>query len=306
MIRTVPVFFLLSPLALVAQTKQQQDREAIKSMCGCFEVEFHYTETFSPDTAYHFQEDHHTLAPAEWAFVVEETADKIVIQHLLVIGDSMIIKHWRQDWLYENTDFYFYEKDQTWNYVKKDKAEVEGQWTQKVYQVDDSPRYQGSATWVHYDGKKYWENTTDAPLPRREFSVRSDYNVLQRTNRHELTNYGWLHQQDNKKVQRDENGDRILTEERGYNTYTRIDESKCQAAKAWWEKQNAYWAIVRGEWEQIFAQHQTLHIKTKLDDKLLFSELFDLGDQAAGKKPDAIRAEVFGVIQRYATIKKEE
>ena len=29
------------------------------------------------------------------------------------------------------------------------KKDVRGQWTQKVYQVDDSPRYEGSSTWVH-------------------------------------------------------------------------------------------------------------------------------------------------------------
>ena len=30
----------------------------------------------------------------------------------------------------------------------------------KIFQVDDSPRYEGTASWVHVDGKSYWENTT--------------------------------------------------------------------------------------------------------------------------------------------------
>ena len=55
--------------------------------------------------------------------------------------------------------------------TEKDKKDVKKQWTQKVYQVDDSPRYSGSATWVHVDGKRYWQNKTGAPLPRREYSL---------------------------------------------------------------------------------------------------------------------------------------
>ncbi|MGD1847205.1 MAG: DUF6607 family protein, partial [Salibacteraceae bacterium] len=38
-----------------AQDKQQQDAEAIKKMCGCFEVTFNFAETFSysDDSLYH-------------------------------------------------------------------------------------------------------------------------------------------------------------------------------------------------------------------------------------------------------------
>jgi hypothetical protein len=291
--------------AASAQSKKEMDAQAIKSMCGCYEVQFNYTETFAADTAYEFHHDHNTMAPAEWAFIVEETPEKIVIQHLLVMNDSTIIKHWRQDWIYENTDFYFYDKDQTWNYVKKEKAEVEGQWTQKVYQVDDSPRYQGSATWVHYDGRHFWENTTDAPLPRREYTTRDDYNVLQRTNRHEITEYGWLHLQDNKKIVRGEQGDEVLVEERGYNTYRAIDKSKCQAGIDWWAKQQAYWAVVRSQWDLVFNLNKTLTVETKIGKDMLFMELFDLGDNSAGKDPKMMKAEVYAIIEKYALAKKE-
>ena len=108
------------------------------------------------------------------------------IYYKLALLIPYIVKHWRQDWLFQNTDFYSYNGDNQWKYVTKSKDEVKGQWTQKVYQVDDSPRYEGSATWVHVDGKSYWENTTDAPLPRREYTKRSDYNITVRGNRHEI------------------------------------------------------------------------------------------------------------------------
>ena len=66
------------------------------------------------------------------------------------------MKHWRQDWIYQNTDLYIYDKNDKWFYVSLDKKDVRGQWTQKVYQVD-SPRYEdlhpGLPRWKKLLGK---------------------------------------------------------------------------------------------------------------------------------------------------------
>jgi hypothetical protein len=125
------------------QTKVQQDKDAIKSMCGCYHVTFEYAETFAPDTTYKFHKRHKS-GGFEWVFVDEESKDRLVLQHLLVIDDSTIIKHWRQDWIYQNTDLYKYIKDLNWKFVKLPKAQVRGQWTQKGFQVDDSPHRKAS------------------------------------------------------------------------------------------------------------------------------------------------------------------
>jgi hypothetical protein len=84
----------LNPL-FAQNAKKQQDLEAIKSMAGCYSVEFKYTETFAPEVDYEKAYDY-TSAAFEWAQIVEESDDKIVIQHLLIINDSTVIKHWRQ------------------------------------------------------------------------------------------------------------------------------------------------------------------------------------------------------------------
>ena len=143
--------------------------------------------------------------------------NKISIQHLLVVGkpsNQFIVKHWRQDWIYENRDFYMYNGDNLWEYENKTPNSVKKQWTQKVFQVDDSPRYEGSGSWVHVDGKSYWENKTDAPLPRREYTKRNDYNITSRGNRQEITSYGWVHDQDNDKVIREKDKeDQIIAQE---------------------------------------------------------------------------------------------
>ena len=88
-----------------AQKKKKQDIEAIKSMCGCYKVSFNFAETFATDTAYQFHNNYETWG-YEYVLPVEETKDKIALQHLLVVADTMVIKHWRQDWLYENTNLY--------------------------------------------------------------------------------------------------------------------------------------------------------------------------------------------------------
>lgn len=234
-----------------SQGNLTKDRNAIKSMCGCFRVGFNFAETFSytNDSTYTPSKVKHDTA-LEWVELVEDGEQKLVLQHILITGNPakpMIIKHWRQDWIYENTDFYVYDKDNHWKYSSKKIPAVAGQWTQKVFQVDDSPRYEGSATWVHVDGKSYWENATSAPLPRREYTKRSDYNVTYRRNRQEITPTGWIHDQDNDKIIR-KNGkeDVVLAQEKGHNTYTRVDNSRCDAAQQWWDKNRGLWKKVRG------------------------------------------------------------
>lgn len=271
---------LLAVFAANSQSKKEKDVEAIKKMCGCYEVSFNFSETFSysNDTTYVASKVKHDKG-LEWVELVSEENDKLVLQHLLIVGKPTkphVIKHWRQDWLFENTALYTYDVNNTWNFTKLNETDVEGQWTQKVFQVDDSPRYEGSATWVHVDGKSYWENTTDAPLPRREYTKRSDYNVTVRRNRHEITVNGWIHDQDNDKVIRESGKeDVVLAQEKGLNTYVKVSDERCKAAQDWWKENHTTWALVRTKWDTIFAQNQNLTLKSKVDDKPLYSYLFD-------------------------------
>jgi len=270
---------ILSALTINAQNKKKKDREAIKKMCGCYEVTFNFAETFnnSKDSLYKSSKTK-TDKALEWAELIVDENNKISIQHLLQVGNPSnphIVKHWRQDWLYENTDFYMYNGDNNWLFQTKPKSEVKKQWTQKVYQVDDSPRYEGSATWVHVDGKSYWENTTDAPLPRREYTKRSDYNVTERGNRHEITSYGWLHDQDNRKIIREAGKeDVVIAHEKGYNTYVKVADSKCKAAQDWWKKNTNKWQLVRNKWSEVYGRNTNLSLEQKVDNKPLYKHLF--------------------------------
>lgn len=278
--KIIPLVMLSITLTMNAQNKTKQDQDAIKGMCGCYDVSFNFAETFqySSDSTYVPSKTKYDKG-LEWVQLVEDSNDKIMLQHLLIVGsedEPYIVKHWRQDWEYQNTNLYEFHYDNKWKFVSLPKKAVVGQWSQKVFQVDDSPRYEGTATWVHVDGKSYWENTTDAPLPRREYTTRSDYNVTARTNRHEIVANGWIHDQDNDKIVRaDGKEDVLLAQEKGHNTYVKVDDAKCKAAKDYWSLQEQKWKIVRTKWAEIFAREKDLSLEDKVDDKVLFKYLFD-------------------------------
>lgn len=289
--------FLIVGLTAKSQDLKKQDIKAIKSMCGCYEVKFNFTETFkySKDSLnYKASETKHDSG-LEWVELVEDQSNKISLQHLLIVGtgENDIVKHWRQDWLYENTDMYYFYKDENWKYNKLSAKNAKGQWTQKVFQVDDSPRYEGSSTWVHVDGTDYWKNTTDAPLPRREHTKRNDYNVLKRRNIQEITSFGWIHEQDNDKIIREDKGnDVILAQEKGMDIYTKVEDSKCKIAQNWWTVNNPVWTKVRSKWSNVYGRNIDLSLQKKVDGKTLFSKLFAL-------KPTATQAEVDTIINAF-------
>ena len=282
-IKNLPIFFiLLSLLNLNAQNKK--DNEAIKKMCGCFEVDFNFAETFqfSKDSNYLKSKNYNAKA-IEYAKLIKDEKGHISIQHLLVM-DNYVIKHWRQDWIYENRNLLKFDANNSWKHILKSKKDVKGQWTQKVFQVDDSPRYEGTSSWVHVDGKSYWENSSYAPLPRREYTKRNDYNILIRGNRHEIVDEGWIHDQDNYKVVKDSesNFEEIIAAEKGFNTYTKLDESKCRIAINWWNDNNAKWTLVRNKWNSIYSKNEDISLNQTVKDKPLFSYLFD--DKVIGKE----------------------
>jgi hypothetical protein len=280
--------FLL--LAATATTQAQKDngRQQLNNLCGCFEVEFKYAETFSPDKNYKFHDRETIDGAVELALPVETSNNKVVIQHLLVIDDSTVVKHWREDWTYENNVAWNYNANQNWSKQVLPPGQVKGKWMQTVWEVSDAPRYQGYSQFVALDNKIIWQNTTNAPLPRREYTTRNDYNILRRTNRLNITDTGYVHEQDNLKIMRANGTDQVIAEEKGLNTYRRISDTRCAAAKQYWEKNKAYWEKVRQAWAAYFNTHNTITLKTKVDGKPLHDYLNNImKEYAAGNIKEA-------------------
>ena len=261
------------------------EKNLIKSMAGMYKVDFKFAETFASDTTYDYSVSKKKF---EWGYeyvqVIEETDNKISLQHILIVNDTILVKHWRQDWVYENNVLFEYQQDNTWKKRTLKPEDVKGTWTQKVFQVDDSPRYEGYGTWVHSDGRHYWESKADAPLPRREMTIRRDYNVLQRTSHIELFKDGsWVLDQDNAKVVREKANDKIICWEKGVEFMHPTDRSPQPAIK-WWTNNQQFWKDVRGAWDEVFAKNPSFTLKNKIESKRLYDALFELGAKYEGSK----------------------
>ena len=197
----------LLPLTLLSAqasaANPEQDRKSILAMQGEYIVDFAFDETVLLKPGYE-------RGPAmrsggnETVIVVEDTPTKIVLQHILVDEKSgHVTKHWRQDWVYEAPSRFEFSADQTWQ-VRAIPADANrGAWTQCVFEVSDAPRYCGTGAWTYDNGIATWtSDQTWRPLPRREYTKRSDYNAVSAINRHTLTPGGWTHEQFNTKVLR--------------------------------------------------------------------------------------------------------
>ncbi len=286
---------------IVVFAQPAPDRKIIDKLCGCFEVSFKYAETFAPSADYKFHDREEIGGTAELALPIEVSDNKVVIQHLLIVSPTVIVKHWREEWTYENPVIWKYKGDRTWVKEILPAGEVEGKWTQTVWEVADEPRYQGYSQFVNLDGKIVWQSTTDAPLPRREYTVRSDYNILKRTNRINIGPAGYLHEQDNQKIVRNQDTDKLLVEEKGHNNYKKIDEKECDAARKYWEENKEYWSKVRKIWEDYINASDVIRLKEKIDNKLLHEYLLTLASDYKEKRvnKDEIDGRIRAEIDRF-------
>ena len=263
------------------QSKFEKDRAAILAMAGEYRASFDFIETLG------FYEDYKPTRPyqswgTEYIFVVEDRGDFISLQHVLVmmmktadggVTEPYVVKHWRQDWTYEDSSINTYVGNRTWRSEEVPEEQRKGNWSQAVFQVDDSPRYESMGRWVHAKGFSSWmSQETWRPLPRREFSVRGDYDVLIGTNRHTITLNGWSQEEDNLKVVIGESGDsanggkllpdyEVRGREVGFNRYERIIDFDFQPAKRYWEKTAYFWSKVRERWKSVM-ENQTTHSLT--------------------------------------------
>ncbi|MFI4861793.1 MAG: DUF6607 family protein [Phycisphaerales bacterium JB063] len=263
----------------------ERDRAAILGMTGEYKVSFDFAETLAIREGYELADPYHSEAN-ELVLLVEDTGEFISLQHLLVVthgGESHVIKHWRQDWAYESSDGYSFQGDNVWEPIGYDTATAKGTWVQSVYQVDDSPRYWGRGTWIHRDGVSTWSSTlTNRPLPRREFSKRSDYQILSAINTHVVTPDGWMHYQSNYKLDLESEDSPVIALESGVNTYERVSDVDFAAAHEYWDNTAVYWAQVRAVWDDIFTQQETVALRSAVRGDPMYNHLFDLADEYWG------------------------
>jgi uncharacterized protein DUF6607 len=280
-------------------TDFERDRRAILAMAGEFRTSFDFLEIagfragFAPDRPYQSW-------ATERVFVLEDRGRFVSLQHLLVmqfVGDDgrvegpFVTKHWRQDWRYEDPELLVYRGRNTWSTERLSARDVRGTWSQAVFQVDDSPRYESYGRWEHFGNLSTWRSaTTWRPLPRREFSVRNDYQVLIGTNRHTITPTGWIQEEENLKVALDDAGkpvagEPVLAREIGLNRYERLADLDVSAGDRYRARTEPFWGAVRSAWADLVRERHCFTLRAAPDQGKLFVPLFEYAERLADGAP---------------------
>jgi hypothetical protein len=286
-----PVTFAEEPIAAWQALQQadlrgrERDRRAILAMAGDYRVDFDFIETVALQPDYERARPYQSWA-TETVLVLEDTPQRIVLQHILAmsvvqedgsIAGPMVVKHWRQDWTWEDREILRYRGDDTWELVRMSEQEASGRWSQAVWGVADEPRYEGLGRWHHEHGDSVWiSDETWRTLPRREHTVRDDYDVLAGVNHHHITPAGWTHEQRNRKLVLDVVGEpsHVLAVELGCNRYRRITDLDTTAVQDYWQQSAPYWQAVRAAWDHAVETHGTIRVQKRIDDQSLVGSAF--------------------------------
>jgi hypothetical protein len=264
----------------------ERDRRAIYALEGEFEVKFEFIETILLETNKDWDVPYASKG-TEFVKVIEDRGDFISLQHIMVLfmkdpqsGETigpMLVKHWRQDWQWNPSNRMEFQGEKSWKVKDIKRRNGRGKWRWDVFQVDDSPRYSGLGTWNHMkSASTFMTDYMSRPLPRREFSVRSDYKVLLGTDTLVVTPNSWFHEQRNFKHQNNlsENGSfknsKLLAREIGHNSYVRIKNFDFSSGYAYWDKSKGYWKDVREVWSEIIEDESLFSLRKKVDGKPLY------------------------------------
>ena len=283
----------------------EKDREAILAMAGDYKVTFDFQETVALTDGYELKEDK-LSGGYEIVRVIEDTGDFISLQHILVVGsedEKFPVKHWRQDWTYEPTEVLTFIGGNAWEMRPVGEDEADGAWAQEVYQVDDSPRYGAVGDWSHDNHVSQWTPPAEwRPLPRRDMTTREDYDAVLAVNRHTITPFGWVHEQDNSKLVLDSDPN-ILVREIGVNTYRHDEDFDVAIGDDYWNSTKDYWAGVRAAWEELEATGKPFGLTMQGEPEALYQPLLELAGNVEDGTTTTEEAidEAFDVIEAFTT-----
>jgi len=263
-------------------SKKEMDRLAILSMSGEYKVSFEFTEMYGAKAKYKIDSPYKSWG-TEAVIILQNSENHISLQHILVmhtidennkILGPFVQKHWRQDWSYEDKKILDYKPVRTW--VNSQTKAIKGKWSQTVYQVDDTPRYESYGTWVHNKGASRWiSQTTPRPLPRREFSVRNDYSLLLGINKITIMPWGWVMEEVNDKIGEENT---FVGAEYGIARYQKISDYDFSSAYKYWNSTKDYWKHVRESWNWVIENNKIFCLKKLVDQKPTFVHYFTLAE----------------------------
>ena len=294
---------------------RERDRRAILAMAGDYRTSFDFIETIG------FTEGYQPRAPyqswgTERVYVVANEPEFVSLQHIIVMhfvdddgfeSDAMVVKHWRQDWQYEDAEVHAFQGRGAFARRVLDQASQKGAWTQTVFQVDDSPRYEAVGRWTHALGVSYWQSDDRRrPLPRREFSVRDDYQALYGSHRITITPAGWTQEEDALKLVLDENNrpsssQPYLAREAGLSRYDRVLDYDFSAGDEYWQDTGAFWSRVRHYWDALYKAESAFSFVKSAEGMPMFMALFGMAGEDFESEADMDTA-IAALLASYVTI----
>ena len=296
-------------------TRLERDRQAILTMAGAYRTSFDFIETVGFTPQYEPPAPYQSWG-TERVYIVASEPDFISLQHIIVmhfaaedgtLSAPMVVKHWRQDWQYQDVAVHAFQGNGVFERQGLDAMATLGTWTQTVYQVDDSPRYEAIGRWTHAQGVSFWQSDDRRrPLPRREFSVREDYQTLFGSHRITITPHGWTQEEDALKLVLDErNNPRseqpFLAREAGLSRYDRIVGYDFSAGDDYWRTTGPFWSRVRAYWTTLYRNESAFYFVKSVEGVPLFMALFDMADESFDTVEQADAA-IQDTLSRYVTV----
>lgn len=256
---------MLLGCATVSSTTQASDLQAgidaIKSMGGCYLVDYSYSETESLKPGYtrdgRVYDVNADKSIKEWVYIDQVSPTRLRVQHVMFgvdlagnVMEGSQLKHTGEDWEFQAPFLYDFTGPNTWDVKQGTPA---GTWTRRVTNLDDGLRYQCAAPWSTDKANPEWTCSGYSPIPGRETRDmgRRDYDALDRMTR--VISYGdsFIERQANTKVIHRAGVRENLAKEVGKNWYVRLPDSDCKPAHDFIAPRKAFWDLVRETWDQV-------------------------------------------------------
>ncbi len=258
--------FLFLAQAFAENPQWSAGKTAIDKMAGCYLVDYSYVETESLKSGYERDNRVYDVnkknSIKEWIYPDHASGNQLRLQHILfatnpngaVIEDAFL-KHQAEDWDFDAGFLYDFVAPLNW--IVKDLSNQQNQWTRRITNLDDGPRYQCAAAWSMDSEYANWSCGNFSPIPGRETREmkRKDYNTLQRNTRIVVYQNNWLERQENiKTIFNVKTGEKTsLAKELGKNWYVRLPESECSKAKQFADPKKKFWTLLKETWAEVFA-----------------------------------------------------
>lgn len=252
------MIFLFSLLTLVHADQIDTGKAAIRSMTGCYLVDYSYTETESLKPGYvrdnRVYDVNKDKSIKEWIYAEDLSANHIRLQHILFATDlngnfisESVLRHQAEDWEYSAPYLFDFVAPLTWT----PRVPETNTWTRRITNLDDGLRYQCASTWNMETNYPEWKCDNYAPIPGRETRDmgRKDYNTLARSTRIVAYGNSWLERQENIKTIHENNTRTPLAKELGKNWYVRLPDSECSPVQNFVQERQEFWTLLRRVWD---------------------------------------------------------